>query len=368
MRTYRFGQFGLEHLQLDNLEQHDPGPHEVALDVKALSLNYRDLLVIRGQYNPKLQLPATPVSDAAGVVAAVGRGVTRVKPGDKVCTHFVAGWIDGPFRRNYPETSLGTPGPGLACERAILPAEAVVPIPAGYTFAQAATLPIAALTAWSSLRTVFGDPFAPAQTRGGAAPDPEFVKDAWQRPGAATPAPAEPPKTVLTLGTGGVSVFALQLGKALGARVIITSSSDEKLARARELGADHAINYKRTPDWSRAVLEATGGEGADVVVETGGAGTFDQSMKSTRAGGTVAMLGALTGTRAEVTTGLILMRRLTIQGIYVDSRRRFEELIRFIEQRALRPVIGATFHFDQLGEALRYMEAGLHFGKIVIEV
>jgi NADPH:quinone reductase-like Zn-dependent oxidoreductase len=175
------------------------------------------------------------------------------------------------------------------------------------------------------------------------------------------------PPTVLTLGTGGVSIFALQLGKALGGKVIITSSSGEKLERARELGADHTINYKTTPDWSRGVLEATGGEGADVVVETGGAGTFDLSMKSARAGGTVAMLGALTGTRAEVTTGLILMRRLTIQGIYVDSRRRFEEMIRFIEQRAVRPVIGATFHFDQLGEGLRYMEAGRHFGKIVIE-
>ncbi len=335
MRVYRFHAFGLEQLRLEECPSPEPAPGQVVLDVKAVSLNYRDLLVIKGLYNPKLKLPATPLSDGAGIISAVGPDVTRVRVGDRVMSHFVAGWIDGPFKQEYLGTTLGTPGAGLAAEQVALPAEAVVPIPEGYDFAQAATLPIAGLTAWSALKTV-GD--------------------------------VQPGQTVLTLGTGGVSIFTLQLAKALGAHVIITSRSDDKLDRARRLGADHTINYATTPDWEQAVLELTGGLGVDLTVETAGPGTLDRSLKATRAGGTIALLGALTGRQGLVTSGLILMKRLRIVGIMVDCRAAFEALTRFLVAHRIRPVIDRRFGFDQLPEALRYMEAGQHFGKLVVSV
>lgn len=335
MRVFRLHQFDLSHLTPDNAESPAPGPGQVALDVRALSLNYRDLLIIRGVYNPKLRLPAVPVSDGAGVVSAIGPDVTRVRVGDPVMTHFVADWIDGPFRAEYTRSTLGIPGPGLAAERVVLPADAVLPIPNGYDFAMAATLPIAALTAWSVLVNV---------------------------------AAVQPGQTIVTLGTGGVSIFATQIAKTLGARVIITSRSDEKLARARALGADHGVNYRTTPNWDAQVLELTGGAGADVIVENGGAGTLGASLRAARAGGIIGLLGALTGLRGEVTTGMILMKRLHIAGIMVDSRAAFEKLVEFIERTSLRPVIDRTFEFEQLPDALRYLESGAHFGKIVLRV
>lgn len=335
MRKYLFRAFGVENLEVVSAPEVAPGPGEVVIDVQALSLNYRDLLVVKGLYNPALRLPATPLSDGAGVVAAVGPGVTRVRPGDRVTSHFISAWLDGPFRQHYTATTLGTPAVGLAAERVVLPAEAVVPWPAGYDALQAATLPIAALTAWSALVTV---------------------------------GRLQPGQTVLTLGTGGVSIWALQLAKALGCRVIITSSRDDKLARARALGADETINYRTTPDWEAAVQKLTGGEGADLTVENGGPGTLDRSMKATRAGGIVALLGALTGRQGPVTTGLILMKRLNIHGIMVDSRAAFEAMNRFIEQHQIKPVIDRRFTFEQLPDALRCMEAGEHFGKIVVTV
>jgi NADPH:quinone reductase-like Zn-dependent oxidoreductase len=334
MRAYRFDKFGLENLRLEETPAPPPGPGEVLIDVNALSLNFRDLLVIKGLYNPKLELPAVPISDGAGVVAAVGDGVKRLKVGDNVVSHFVSEWIDGLFEARYSGTTLGLPRAGLAAEQVALSAEAVVPLPDGLDFAQAATLPIAALTAWSVLVT-------------------EANLAAGQ--------------TVLTLGTGGVSIFALQFAKAMGASVIITSSSDEKLARARQLGADHTINYRTQPGWDKRVLELTGGAGADVTVETGGAGTINQSMRATRAGGIIGMLGALTGLRSEVDLSLVLMKRLRIAGILVDSRAAFEDMNHFIETHAIRPMIDRRYPFDQLLEALRFMEAGGHFGKIVVE-
>ncbi|MBN2446014.1 MAG: NAD(P)-dependent alcohol dehydrogenase [Phycisphaerae bacterium] len=333
MRRYEFDAFGLENLKLVQRDVPTPAAGEVVLDVKAMSLNYRDLLVTRGLYNPKLELPAVPLSDGAGSVSAVGEGVTRVKVGDRVMSHFIAGWIDGPFKLDHVASTLGTPGPGLAAEQVALPADAVVPLPTGYSFAQASTLPIAALTAWSALRTVTH---------------------------------VEPGQTVLTLGTGGVSIFALQLAKAMGARVIITSSSDEKLARCRQFGADHTINYRANPKWERQVLEYTGGAGVDVVVETVGPGTLDQSMKSTRAEGTIALPGALTGGEGHVTTRLILMRRLHIAGIMVDCRRAFENMVAFIEQHKIKPVIHQEFPFADLPIAMNLMASGSHFGKIVV--
>lgn len=336
MRTFRLHGFGLEHLRQEDLSQPGPPqPGEVLVEPRALSLNFRDLLVIRGLYNAKLALPCVPISDAAGVVTAVGPDVTRLRVGDRVMTHYVAAWMDGPFRSEYLRTTLGTPGPGLAAERVLLPEQAVLPLPAGYDFAQAATLPIAALTAWSGLVT-------------------EGKVSAGQN--------------VLTLGTGGVSIFAVQIAKALGARVIITSSSDEKLARAKGLGADDGVNYRTRPDWDKAVLELTGGLGADVTIENGGVGTVGRSLAATRAGGVVAMLGALTGLEGSVPLGLVLMRRLRVHGILVDSRSAFEALIRFIEHHKLEPVIDRRFRFEELPAALRYLESGGHMGKIVIEM
>lgn len=335
MQAYRFDEFGIEHLKLTDVPSPRPGPGQVVVDVRALSLNYRDLLVVQGQYNPRLKRPATPISDGAGVVSAVGPDVTRVRIGDRVVSHFVADWLDGPFHERYLSTTLGTPGAGLATEQALLPAEAVLPIPAGYDFAQAATLPIAALTAWSALITV----------------------------GA-----VQPGQTVLTLGTGGVAIFTVQLARALGARIIITSSRADKLERARQLGADHTINYRQTPDWDQAVRDLTGGAGVDLTVETAGPGTLDRSMKATRAGGRIALLGALTGRQGPVTTGLILMKRLRIEGIMVDSRAAFEQMNRFLAAHHITPVIDRQFTFAQLPEAFRCLAAGEHFGKIVVTV
>ena len=335
MRAYRLGEFGLDNLKLESIDSPRVDPGEVVLDVKAVSLNYRDLLVVKGLYNPKLKLPAVPLSDGAGVVSAVGEEVERVRVGDRVTSHFVSGWIDGPFRGEYVGTTLGLPKAGLAAEQVVLPAEAVVPVPEGYDFAQAATLPIAALTAWSAL---------------------------------VTKGHLEAGQTVLTLGTGGVAIFTLQLAKAMGATVIITSSSDEKLQRARQLGADHTINYRTRPDWEKAVLEITDRAGVDLTVETAGAGTLDKSLTATRAGGTVALLGALTGLKAQINVGLVLMKELHVAGILVGSRSAFEEMNRFIEQHALKPVIDRTFPFDQLPDALRHMESGRHFGKVVVKL
>ena len=335
MRSYQFDAFGLEHLEIVEVADPTPGPGQVVLDVKATSLNFRDLLVVKGLYNPKQKLPAVPLSDGAGVVSAVGEGVQDVSVGDRVMSHFISAWIDGPYRGEYGPTTLGTPGPGLAAQRVALPAHAVLPMPAGYDFAQAATLPIAALTAWSALVT-------------------EGNIKAGQ--------------TVLTLGTGGVSIFTLQLAKAMGAKVAITSSSDEKLERVRAMGADHTINYQTTPDWAAAVVKATGGTGADLTVESGGAGTLEQSMRATRAGGIIAFFGALTGLSAKVNLAPLLMRRLRLTGIYVDSRASFAKLNRFIEQHAIEPIIDRRFAFDELPQAFKHMEAGAHLGKIVIEL
>jgi len=275
------------------------------------------------------------VSDAAGVVAAVGEGVTRVRRNDPVMTHFVAEWVDGAFEKRYVRSTLGVPGPGLACERVILPERALVPVPKGYDFVQASTLPIAALTAWSVLVTEGG---------------------------------LQPGQTVLTLGTGGVSIFVLQLGKAMGARVIITSSSDEKLARAKELGADHTINYRETPRWDKAVLELTEGRGADIVVETAGIATMTGSMKAAAAGGLVGVLGGVTGLRGEIDIAPLAMKRLRVIGVLVDSRVHFEQLAAFLETHPINPVIDRLFTFEELPKALHHMEAGSHFGKIVVEV
>ncbi|MBL8880634.1 MAG: NAD(P)-dependent alcohol dehydrogenase [Phycisphaerales bacterium] len=335
MRVYRLHDFGLEHLRLEQTDPPKPGIGDVLLRVRAMSLNYRDLLVARGQYSKSIRLPGVPIADAAGEIVAIGPDVENVRVGDNVCTHYVAAWREGPFRAEYLKQTLGLPGPGVAAEYVALPAGAVVVPPAGYDHAQAATLPIAALTAWSAL---------------------------------ATEADVKPGQTVLTLGTGGVSIFALQIAKARGARVIVTSSSNGKLRRAVELGADATINYREHENWDAEVIRLTDGMGVDVTVETAGIATLERSLKATRANGIVAYMGALTGLTGPINTGLLMMKRQRICGILVDSRAAFEQMNDFLPRHRIAPVIDRRFPFEELPAALRYLETGSHFGKIVVEV
>ncbi len=333
MWRYELQALGLDHLLVVTGDLPAPGSGEVRVKIEAVSLNYRDLMIVKGLYNPRLKTPCTPLSDAAGVVTAVGEGVCDIAVGDRVMTHFIAGWQDGPYRGEYALTTLGTPGPGVAAEEVLLPAAAVVAMGDRLDFEQAATLPIAAVTAWNALVTE-GD------LRAG--------------------------QTLVSLGTGGVSIFAVQIGKALGARVIVTSSSDEKIARARQLGADHGVNYRQREDWAAQVLEITEGRGADLVVENGGAGTLTQSLRATRPGGTIAMLGALTGLRSEIDIAPVLMKRLRVQGIFVGSRGSFGEMVKFMGEHGIEPVIDARYPMADLVPALEWMAQGGHFGKIVL--
>ncbi len=335
MKRWVFHRFGADALAFEEADPPAPGPGEALVRLRAASLNYRDVLVLDGHYNPRLPLPQVPVSDGAGVVTEVGEGVSQFAPGDRVITHPVVGWEDGRIRRAYGRATLGGPGPGMAQEFVALSEAALCRAPEGWSHEEASTLPIAGLTAWSAL---------------------------------VTEGPVSSGQTVLTLGTGGVSIFALQIGKALGARVIVTSSSERKLARARELGADFGIHRLEEPRWDAAVREWTGGDGVDFVVENGGAGTLGQSLRATAPGGTVALLGALTGLSAPVELAPAIMRRIRIAGIMTDCRRALRDLVAFVEERGLRPVVDRAFPLDALPEAFSTMRAGAHFGKIVIKI
>jgi len=327
------GGFGLDNLVLTERPDPRPGHSEVLLRVRAVSLNYRDLLTIRGQYNPKQKLPLIPCSDGAGEVVAVGEGVTRVKPGERVCVSFAPRWIAGEPTREKLRSTLGGPLDGVLAEQIVLSEEGVVRVPDHLSDEEAATLPCAALTAWSALVTE-----------------------------GRLPAGA----TVLLQGTGGVSIFALQFAKLLGLRAIITSSSDEKLERARKLGADEGINYRQTPEWGARVKELTGGIGVDHVVEVGGAGTLKQSLQAVRLGGTVSLMGVLAGNALELPLPLIFMQRVRVQGLLVGSREGFEAMNRAIALHSLHPVIDRVFPFADTRAALDLMDHGGHFGKICI--
>jgi NADPH:quinone reductase-like Zn-dependent oxidoreductase len=328
-------QFGLDSLAL--VERADPVPAvgQVLVRLRAASLNYRDLLMVKGQYNPRQRLPLIPVSDGVGEVAAVGDGVTRVKVGDRVAGNFSQKWIAGEPAREKLTASLGGPLDGMLAEYRVLHEEGVVRVPAHLTDEEAATLPCAAVTAWNSI----------IATGGMKAGD-----------------------TLLVQGTGGVSIFALQFAKMIGAQVIITSSSDEKLERARELGAAHLINYKTTLDWEKRAREITGGAGVDHIVEVGGAGTFAKSLRAIRIGGHISLLGNLSGNVADVSLTSILMQNVRVQGLLVGNREMFEAMNRAIELHKMRPVIDRAFDFEAAVEAFKYMESGAHFGKICIRI
>uniref|UniRef100_A0A7V5CSK5 NAD(P)-dependent alcohol dehydrogenase n=1 Tax=Acidobacterium capsulatum TaxID=33075 RepID=A0A7V5CSK5_9BACT len=334
MQAWTIPAFGIENLALTDRPTPQPGPGQVLVEVKAASLNYRDLMVTLGLYNPKMHLPRIPASDGAGIVAAVGEGVTRVQPGDRVCGIFMQNWLDGKPSPEKVRGALGGDMDGMLATDVLLNAEGVVRFPEYLSFEEAATLPCAALTAWNAL-----------------------IRAGHLAAG----------ETVLIQGTGGVSIFALQLAKAMGARVIGTSGSDEKLARAQALGLDAGINYRTTPEWAKWVLEQTGGQGADVVVEVGGAGTFAQSLAAVRMGGTIAQIGVLSQSKEPLHIPAILHKQVHVQGIYVGSRADFEAMNRALAQNHIRPVIDKVFGFHELADALRRMQAGEHFGKIVVQ-
>jgi NADPH:quinone reductase-like Zn-dependent oxidoreductase len=325
--------FGIDSLTVIERPEPRPGPGQVLLKMKAWSLNFRDLLVVKGQYNPKLRLPMVPLSDGVGEVAGVGDGVTRVKAGDRVAGIFMQKWLAGELTDDKAKSSLGGGGPaGLLAEFVVLDQEGVVPVPAHLNDEEAATLPCAGVTAWHAL-----------------------VPSGNVRPG----------QSVLVQGTGGVSIFALQFARMAGARVIATSSSDAKLERAHKLGASDGINYKTTPDWEEKVRELTGGTGVDHVIEVGGAGTLGKSLRAVRTAGHVALIGILTG-GGQVNPLPILMKAVRVQGIYVGSREMFEAMNRAIVLHRMRPVVDRVFPFAEAREALRYMESGAHFGKVCI--
>ncbi len=325
---------GPDALRLVELPEPKPARGQVLVRVHATSLNYRDLLVSDGRYG-KLALPLIPLSDGAGEIAVVGDGVTRWKNGDRVAGTFFQGWQSGPFQREMANTALGGALNGMLAEYVALSEDGVVPIPPHLGFEEAATLPCAALTAWQAL-----------VIRGKVSAG----------------------ETVLLLGTGGVSIFALQFAKMHGARVIITSGSDEKLARAKTLGADETINYRSSPEWEKEVFRLTGEVGVDHVLEVGGAGTFVKSLRSVRSGGQVHLVGGVSGFTGEVPLAEIIRKLVVVRGIYVGSRAMFEALNRAVALHRTKPVIDRVFEFTDAPGAYRYQQSGRHFGKIVISI
>jgi NADPH:quinone reductase-like Zn-dependent oxidoreductase len=335
MKTYVIESFGLDGLKVVDRPEPKPGHGQVLVRWKAFSLNYRDLMVVKGIYNPKLKLPIIPLSDGAGVIEAVGEGVTRFKVGARVTSVFLQDWQAGDLTDALTRTALGGALEGVLAEASVLPEHGLLEVPEHLNFEEAATLPCAALTSWNALvssgRLKAGD-------------------------------------TILVQGTGGVSLFSLQFAKLGGARVVLTSSSDAKLARARELGADILINYKTTPEWGDAARKQAGGAGIDHVVEVGGAGTLAQSMRAVRAGGRISVIGVLAGGGGQLSLLPLLMRNLVAQGIFVGSKAMSEAMNKAISLHKMHPVIDRTFGFDEAPAALRHMESGAHFGKIVVKV
>lgn len=335
MKAIRIAQpGGLENLQLVELpDPGAPGPGEIRVRIRASSLNYHDYSVVSGV------IPTAdgriPMSDGAGQVDAVGDGVTDFKAGDSVVSTFFPDWLDGPART---DNFARTPGDGLdgyACEWVVRPAHWFTLAPQGYTHAEAATITTAGLTAWRAL-----------------------VVEGGLKAG----------DTVLTLGTGGVSIYALQIAQAMGAQVIATSSSDEKIERLQELGALHTINYRSEPEWGRRVKELTDGRGVDHVVEVGGPATLPQSLDAVRIGGRIALMGVLTGLAGDIPTVKLMRKQVRLQGIIVGSRAHQQDMVRGLEACKLNPVIDSRFELTDMADAFRHEAAGLHIGKICLDL
>jgi NADPH:quinone reductase-like Zn-dependent oxidoreductase len=337
MKAVEIQKFGLEHLAVVERPDPAPGPGTVSVRVRAASLNFRDVLMARGLYNPKQKLPLVPLSDGVGEVVAVGPDVKSVKVGDRVAGTFAQGYLSPPVPReaHHLRSTLGGPLDGMLSERVVLSEQGVVPVPEHLSDIEAATLPCAALTAWSALVTT--DRVLPGDT-------------------------------VVVQGTGGVSIFALQFAKLLGARVIATSSSDAKLDRVKTLGADHLVNYKSKPDWSSEVRTLTGGIGADHIIDVGGSSTLPQSLRAIRVGGSISVIGVLGGNKLEIEPTSILMRSVRLQGVLVGSRTEFVDMNRAIQLHRLKPVVDRVFSFADARAAFEYMAEGKHLGKICLRI
>jgi NADPH:quinone reductase-like Zn-dependent oxidoreductase len=337
MRTYELRGRGLDTLTLAERPIPRPGPGQVLVRMHAASLNYRDLLVATGRYGRgELRYPLVPLSDGAGEVVDVGSGVTRLAPKDRVASAFFQKWVDGPFDAAAGNSALGGAIDGVLSEYVVLEEAGAVKFPDFLSYAEAATLPCAAVTAWVGLMEL-GRKLGPDQV-------------------------------LLTMGTGGVSVFALQLAKALGARVIATSSHDAKLARVKELGADHTINYRRTEAWDEEARKLTQGRGVDALLEVGGEGTLPRSLRAVRDDGQLVLVGLLTGNRGDPSQASADAARVRVDSVYVGSVRHFEHLNAVIERAQIQPVIDRVFPFESAPGAYRHLESGAHFGKIVIRV
>ena len=326
-------EWGPEHIAPAERPAPRPGPGEALVRMEAASLNYRDLVVSRRGYGRRSgALPLVPLSDGAGRVVEVGAGVTRVGVGDLVCPIFSQKWIAGPFAEEHFGATLGGPRDGVMQQLMVLHEDGLVRAPRHMSALQAATLPCAAVTAWNAL-----------VTQGG-------IKAG---------------DVVLVQGTGGVSVFALQIARMHGARVIATSSSDAKLERLREMGADHAVNYRTAPDWDRVAREVSGGLGVDHVVEV--AGTLDAAVRAVRVNGTVSVIGVLAGLQAALNLGPVVTRNVRLQGVTVGSRAVFEAMVRAMEAHRTEPALDPrVYAFDEVGAALQALPDGRHFGKVAV--
>lgn len=326
---------GIENLKLNELPLPEPKADEIQVKMNAASLNYRDLLVVNGIESWKPSSPRIPVSDGVGEVAAIGNGVSRWKVGNRVAGLFLPKWLDGELAaEKYVLPLGGAAADGVLAEYVVFNEQSVVKIPNNLSDEEAATLPVAALTAWHAI-----------------------ARRSRVRQG----------ETVLIQGTGGVALFALQFAHALGALPFVISSSDEKLEKAKELGASTTINYRKFPVWEEQIIELTGGKGVDHVIETVGGDNLNRSLNAVKLSGTISFIGLIAGLSAPINTYQFVTKNVQIHGIETGSREMFEEMNRFIELHDLKPVIDKSFVFDEIQEALRYLESGRHFGKVVIK-
>jgi len=333
MKAFEIREFGIDKLAVAEHDEPRPGAYEVLVRMTAASLNYRDYMMVKGVYNPKLKRPMIPLSDGAGIVEEIGPGVKRFKKGDRVAGCFFQGWVDGPPTPEKVRQALGGSIDGVLREYVVFHEDGLVNVPQHLTELQAAALPCAGVTAWHAL----------------------FEHNSPQ-----------PGETVLIQGTGGVSIFALQFAHAAGLKPIVTSSSHQKLQRAKQLGAAETINYKTTPDWDEQIRKLTG-EGVDHVIEVGGSETMPRSLRAVRMYGAISVIGVLSGGDATVSPRPILMNSLRVQGIYVGSRAMFERMNRAISAHQIIPVVDRVFPWTELKEALEYMGTQQHFGKICLE-
>lgn len=336
MKVFKTFGDGIDSLKLVEVETPKAEANEILVKIKAVSLNYRDLLVINGTANWKTKEARIPVSDGAGEVVEVGEAVTKLKPGDRVAGIFLPKWLDGDLTVEKYEMPLGgAAADGVLAEYVVFDENAVVKIPQNLSLEEAATLPVAAITAWHAI---------------------------------ARRSRVQAGETVLIQGTGGVSLFALQFVKAFGGKPFVISSSDEKLERVKTLGAAATVNYKTFPDWEKKILELTGGKGVDHVIEVVGGENLNRSLEAVKLGGTISFIGLIAGLSAPINTYQFVLKNVTIHGIETGSREMFKDMNRFIEKHEIKPAIDKICAFDEIKEALRYLESGNHFGKIVVKM